>query len=28
MRLAGIKTGLLMNFNVAKLKNGIKRYVL
>ena len=28
MRLAGIKTGLLINFNVTKLKNGIKRYVL
>jgi len=28
MKLAGIKTGLLMNFNVAKLKDGIKRYVL
>jgi len=28
MKLAGIKTGLLMNFNVTLLKNGIKRYVL
>ena len=28
MKLAGIKTGLLINFNVAKLKDGIKRYVL
>ena len=28
MKLAGIKTGLLINFNVTKLKNGIKRYVL
>ena len=28
MKLAGIKTGLLMNFNVTKLKDGIKRYVL
>ena len=28
MKLAGIKTGLLMNFNVTKLKNGIKRFVL
>jgi len=28
MRLAGIKTGLLMNFNVTKLKSGIKRFVL
>ena len=28
MKLAGIKTGLLINFNVVKLKDGIKRYVL
>ncbi|MEQ8785460.1 MAG: GxxExxY protein [Pirellulaceae bacterium] len=28
MKLSGIKTGLLMNFNVAKLKDGIKRFVL
>ena len=28
MKLAGVKTGLLMNFNVTKLKNGIKRFVL
>ncbi len=28
LRLSGIKTGLLMNFNVRKLKDGIKRYVL
>ena len=28
MKLAGIKTGLLMNFNVTKLKDGIKRFVL
>ena len=28
MKLAGIKTGLLMNFNVRKLKDGIKRFVL
>ena len=28
MKLAGIKTGLLINFNVNKLKDGIKRYVL
>jgi GxxExxY protein len=28
MKLKGIKTGLLINFNVSKLKNGIKRYVL
>ena len=28
MKLACIKTGLLINFNVTKLKNGIKRYVL
>ena len=28
MKLAGVKTGLLINFNVAKLKDGIKRFVL
>ena len=28
MRLAKISTGLLINFNVTKLKNGIKRFVL
>ena len=28
MRLADIKTGLLMNFNVTRLKSGIKRFVL
>ncbi len=28
MKLAGIKTGLLINFNVTLLKNGIKRFVL
>lgn len=28
MKLAGIRTGLLINFNVACLKNGIKRFVL
>ena len=28
MKLAGLKTGLLINFNVMKLKNGIKRFVL
>ena len=28
MRLANVKTGLLINFNVALLKDGIKRYVL
>lgn len=28
MRLAGIPTGLLINFNVRLLKNGIKRMVL
>lgn len=28
MKLAGIKKGLLMNFNVEKLKDGIKRFVL
>jgi GxxExxY protein len=28
MKLAGVETGLLMNFNVTTLKNGIKRFVL
>lgn len=28
MKLAGLKTGLLINFNVTVLKNGIKRFVL
>ena len=28
MKLAGIKTGLLMNFNVRKVKDGVKRFVL
>ena len=28
MKLSGVKTGLLLNFNVAKLKAGIKRFVL
>jgi GxxExxY protein len=28
MKLAGVKTGLLINFNVTKLKSGIKRFVL
>ena len=28
MKLAGMKIGLLMNFNVNKLKEGIKRFVL
>ena len=28
MRLAKIKTGLLINFNVTALKNGLKRFVL
>ena len=28
MKLAGVKTGLLINFNVPKLKSGIKRFVL
>jgi GxxExxY protein len=27
-KLAGVKIGLLMNFNVTKLKDGIKRFVL
>lgn len=28
MKLAGIKTGLLLNFNTRMLKHGIKRFVL
>ena len=28
MKLANIKTGLLINFNTKLLKNGIKRFVL
>jgi GxxExxY protein len=28
MRLAGVSVGLLINFNVIKLQNGIKRFVL
>lgn len=28
MKLSVIKTGLLINFNVVKLKDGLKRYVL
>lgn len=28
MKLAGIETGLLINFNVSRLKNGIKRFIL
>jgi GxxExxY protein len=28
MKLAVVKTGLLINFNVTKLKEGIKRFVL
>lgn len=28
MKLAGVRTGLLMNFNVKKLKDGIRRFVL
>lgn len=28
MRLAGVKAGLLINFNVEKLKDGLKRFVL
>ena len=27
-KLAGVKIGLLMNFNVTKLKDGIKRFAL
>ena len=28
MKLAGVKVGLLINFNVSRLKDGIKRFVL
>jgi GxxExxY protein len=28
MKLCGIKTGLLINFNVYRLKNGIERFIL
>ena len=28
MKLAGVKVGLLINFNVTRLKEGIKRFVL
>jgi GxxExxY protein len=28
MKLANVQTGLLINFNVELLKNGIKRFVL
>lgn len=28
MKLAGVKTALLINFNVTKLKDGVKRFVL
>ena len=28
MKLAGVRTGLLINFNVKRLKDGIKRFVL
>ncbi len=28
MKLARVKTGLLINFNVTRLKEGIKRFVL
>jgi len=28
MKLAGVSVGLLMNFNVPKLKDGIRRFVL
>ncbi len=27
-KLASIKTGLLINFNVTRLKDGIKRFIL
>jgi GxxExxY protein len=28
MKLAGVRTGLLINFNVTRLKDGMKRFVL
>jgi len=28
MKLAGVKTGLLMNFNVTRFRSGIKRFIL
>jgi GxxExxY protein len=28
MKLSGIRTGLMFNFNVGKLKDGLKRYVI
>jgi len=28
MKLSGIQTGLMFNFNVTKLKDGMKRYIL
>jgi GxxExxY protein len=28
LKLSGIKTGLILNFNVTKLKEGMKRYVI
>ena len=28
MRLAGVRIGLLMNFNVSRMRDGIKRFVL
>jgi GxxExxY protein len=28
MKLAGMKVGLLINFNVAVLKNGVRRFVI
>jgi GxxExxY protein len=28
MKLAGVRTGLLVNFNVTQLKSGLRRYVL
>jgi GxxExxY protein len=28
MKLAGVKVGLLINFNVAVLKNGVRRFVI
>jgi GxxExxY protein len=28
MKLSKVKVGLLMNFNVTRLKNGIKRFII
>ena len=28
MKLSGVKVGLLINFNMSKVKNGVERFVL